>query len=108
VVGFFLEDECRTKKKLSPQNGENLLIVRLALNKGEQGKGRGVRLLAAALHQALRASDSVGFRAVIVDTLENEVEGFYLKFGFRKLPGVQRRLFVSVKEVRASLQAVVR
>jgi GNAT superfamily N-acetyltransferase len=83
-----------------------LLIGRLALDTKEQGKGLGVRLLVAAFEQALRVSDSVGFRAILVDALDDEAEGFYLKFGFRKLPGVQRRLFVSVKEARASLQVV--
>jgi GNAT superfamily N-acetyltransferase len=63
-----------------------VLLGRLAIDKGFQGKGIGKLLLIDSLKRCYDTSKSVGTFAVIVDPLDKEAERFYKKYGFINLP----------------------
>ena len=79
------------------------LIARLAVDKRYSGLGYGEWLLINALHKLLQASDTVGFPLVVVDA-KSGASAFYEKFGFTPFTDNPDKLFITIKEVRASLQ----
>lgn len=88
------------KKKLpkSYLSIPTVLLGRLAIDKGFQGKGIGKLLLIDSLKRCYDTSKSIGTFAVIVDPLDKEAERFYEKFGFINLPD-SGKMFLSVKTI---------
>jgi GNAT superfamily N-acetyltransferase len=82
-----------------------VLIARLAVDRRDQGRGLGRRLLAEALRMAVRAGDAAAARLVVVDAIDEEAAAFYRRNGFVALPEHPTRLFRRMKDVRASLDA---
>jgi GNAT superfamily N-acetyltransferase len=121
---FVLEDETRPERiigyytlSLTPINLDGLpvklkkkhqkassagLIARLAVDKRYKKKGYGEWLLIDALKKLLTASDTIAFPLIIVDAKEGSVE-FYEKFGFIAFKDTQYKLFITIKDVKASL-----
>jgi len=79
------------------------LIARLAVDKQYAGQGYGEWLLIDALKKLLAASKSVAFPLIIVDAKDGIV-GFYEKFGFTDFFDTPNKLFISIADVRASLE----
>ena len=79
------------------------LISRLAFDKQYVGQGYGEWILIDALKKLLAASKSVVFPLIIVDANDGVV-GFYEKFGFTAFFDTTNKLFISIADVRASLQ----
>jgi GNAT superfamily N-acetyltransferase len=75
-----------------------VLLGRLAIDKGFQGKGIGKLLLIDSLKRCYDTSKSVGTFAVIVDPLDKEAERFYEKYGFINLPD-SGKMFLSMKTI---------
>lgn len=69
-----------------------ILLGRLAIDRNHQGAGLGSALLKDALLKAIGAARVVGARALLVHTINDEVAGFYLRFGFRTVPANPRTL----------------
>jgi GNAT superfamily N-acetyltransferase len=88
------------KKKLpkSYLSVPTILLGRLAIDKGFQGKGIGKLLLIDSLKRCYDTSKSVGTFAVIVDPLDKEAERFYEKYGFISLPD-SGKMFLSMKTI---------
>lgn len=63
-----------------------LLLGRLAIDEKHQGKGLGPDLLRDAILRALRVSEDVGARALLVHAIDDEAVEFYRKFGFTESP----------------------
>jgi GNAT superfamily N-acetyltransferase len=82
-----------------------VLLARLAVDRREQGRGLGRRLLAEALRLAVRAGEAVAARLVVVDAIDEEAAAFYRRNGFVAVPEHPARLFRRMKDVRASLDA---
>ncbi len=80
-----------------------ILLARLAVDGSEQGKGLGAGLLRDALLRAVQAADLVGCRAVMVHAKDEEAKAFYHRFGFESSPGDPFRIFLLMKDVKASL-----
>ncbi len=59
-----------------------ILIARLAVDLGSQGKGLGAWLLTDAVTRALELSSRVGVRAVVVHATDEDAARFYGRFGF--------------------------
>jgi GNAT superfamily N-acetyltransferase len=78
------------------------LIARLAVDKRYKGKGFGGWLLIDALHKLLAASDSVAFPVVIVDAKDG-AKHFYEAYGFQAFHNAQNKLFITIADVRTSL-----
>jgi GNAT superfamily N-acetyltransferase len=70
------------------------LLGQLAIDRAHQGRGHAASLLLFALRTALRASQSVGSVGVITHPLDDDLRGFYSKWGFRNLPFDPRRAMI--------------
>lgn len=80
-----------------------VLLARLAIHRGEQGKGFGALLLTEALRKAVVAGEAAAARLVVVDAVDEEAAGFYNRFGFTPAPEHPLRLYRRMAEVRMSL-----
>jgi len=78
------------------------LIARLAVDKRYTKQGYGEWLLIDALKKMLSASDTVAFPVVIVDAKEGAIE-FYKKFGFTPFLDTPNKLFITIADIRTSL-----
>ncbi len=80
-----------------------VLLARLAVDRGGQGRGVGSRLLADALRKAVAAGEAAAARLVVVDAIDDRAVAFYQRHGFIAVPEHPRRLYRRVKDIRASL-----
>jgi GNAT superfamily N-acetyltransferase len=80
-----------------------VLIGRLAVDTRFAGERLGRMLLLDALLRAHAAAEYVGIRAIVVHALHERAAGFYLRFGFRSLPGDPLTLYLLTEEVSALL-----
>jgi predicted N-acetyltransferase YhbS len=71
-----------------------LLLGRLAVDSHWKGKGLGELLLTDAITRCFEASKQIGSIAIVVDTLDNEAENFYRKYGFIQLTNWKMFLFL--------------
>jgi GNAT superfamily N-acetyltransferase len=112
VVGYYTlaagsvrreETPARVAKGLAAHPVPVLLLARLAVDRGEKGKGLGRGLLKDALLRAAQAADIIGCRAVTVHAKDEAARAFYQRFGFEPSPTDRFRLFLLMKDIKASL-----
>lgn len=72
-------------------------LGRLAVNKGEQGKGLGTYMLMDAIHRSLE--NEIAWSAFIVDAKDEQARKFYLQFGFMSFNDNPRHLFLLRKTI---------
>ena len=80
-----------------------VLLARLAVDRSEQGRGFGGRLLAEALRKAVAAGEAAAARLIVVDAIDDNAVRFYERHGFIPAPEHTHRLYRRMKDVRASL-----
>ena len=80
-----------------------VLLARLAVDRPEQGRGVGARLLAEALRKAVAAGEAAAARLIVVDAIDDNAVRFYERHGFLPAPEHPHRLYRRMKDVRASL-----
>jgi predicted N-acetyltransferase YhbS len=80
-----------------------ILLARLAIDKGEKGKGLGKALMRDALLRAVHASEIAGLRAFLVHAKDAAAKSFYEKFGFEASPHNEFHLFLKMSDIRAAL-----
>jgi len=79
------------------------LLGQLAVETRFQGQGHAASLLLFALRTALVASETIGSMGVMTHPLDDEVRGFYARWGFQGLPLDPRRsMFVRMADLRRS------
>jgi GNAT superfamily N-acetyltransferase len=110
VFGYYCLSTCHINygvlpksraKKLSPRLPVPMaLIGKLAVDRGIQGQGLGTVLLLDALVRTLHLADQIGIHAVVVDAIDEQARGFYLKYGFETLLDDPLHLFIAMKVVR--------
>ena len=112
VVGYYTlaaasarreETPARVAKGLAAHPIPVILLARLAVDAGEKGAGLGAGLLKDALLRAVAAADIVGCRAVMVHAKDEALKAFYQRFGFEPSPTDPFRLFLLMKDIKASL-----
>ena len=112
VVGYYTlaaasarreETPARVAKGLAAHPVPVILLARLAVDGSEKGKGLGAGLLKDALLRTVQAADIVGCRAIMVHAKDEAAKAFYKRFGFEESPNDAFRLFLLLKDVRASL-----
>ena len=64
-----------------------VLLARLAIASGWQGKGHGRDLLVDALIQAAKAAQYAAARFIAVDPIDDSAKSFYRAFGLREVEG---------------------
>jgi len=87
----------RLAQKLPRQAVPAALIGRLAVAQRAQGYGVGKMLLMDAIKRTLAVSDEIAIYAIVVDTVNEQVAGFYRQYGFLPLSSTGRRLYLPVK-----------
>ena len=73
------------------------VIGRLAVDLRSQGSGLGEVLLLDAIHRVVRAGDTIGVYAVMVDVLHDRARAFYERYGFTPLPSQPLRLYLPLR-----------
>ncbi|WP_211090120.1 GNAT family N-acetyltransferase [Pseudothauera nasutitermitis] len=86
-----------------PERVPLLLIARLAVDAGWQGRGLGSALLADALRRCLAASEIAGARGVIVHAIDTSAAAFYQAHGFIPSPLGEHVLLMPIETVRGLL-----
>lgn len=82
-----------------------VLLARLAVDRGSQGRGIGALLLAEALRKAVVAGEAAAARLVVVDAIDEGAADFYARYGFVAAPEHPLRLYRQMKDIRQSLEA---
>ncbi len=77
-----------------------MVLARLAVASGWQGRGIGAGLLKDALRRTLQAADIGGVRAIAVHAKDEAARRFYERYDFVASPTDPHHLFVLVKDVR--------
>ena len=79
-----------------------VIIARLAVDRGEQGKGLGAAMLKDALSRVLSAADIVGVRAVLVHAKDESARAFYQHFEFESSPIDPFQMLLLIKDLKRS------
>jgi GNAT superfamily N-acetyltransferase len=78
-----------------------LLLARLAVDRSEHNRGLGKGLLVDAIRRAVRASEEVGMRALLIHARDDEARAFYLhQAEFVPSSTDPLHLFLSLKQAR--------
>jgi GNAT superfamily N-acetyltransferase len=106
VYGSVSLDECPAHIRAGMPNFPVPVMVfaRWAVDKKEQGQGIGKGLLKDSFIRTVTASEIGGLRAILVDAIDDKMVAFYKGLGgFTECPVGERKLMVSIQDVRASL-----
>lgn len=90
-------------RRRSPPQIPAVLLGRLAVGRRVQGHGLGAALLRHAMELTIVAADAVGIRLLVVNALNEQVAGFYRRFGLEPSPTNPLDLMITVNDLRASL-----
>lgn len=80
-----------------------MLLARMAVASGHQGRKLGAGLLKDAMLRTLQASEIAGIRAFVVHAKDDEARAFYERFDFVASPTDAYHLVLLLKDVRALL-----
>lgn len=111
VVGYYTLSSAGVEKGRAPAGLSKggapveipcLLIGRLAVHHAEQGARLGRSLLTDALLRAVRISDDVGFRALLIHARDEEAKSWYRHQArsFQESPTDPLHLFLPIKDLR--------
>jgi GNAT superfamily N-acetyltransferase len=86
-MGQILSNEATgAMRRNMPRAIPSVTLGRFAIDRAFQGQGLGSGLLADAVERALRASQQVSARLIVVHAISAAAEAFYLHHGFTRLP----------------------
>ncbi len=102
VVGEVSYDDApdRLTKGLARHPVPIMLLARMGVALGWQGKTVGAGLLRNAMQRTLQAADIAGVRALAVHAKDEEAQAFYRHFDFIESPTDPLHLFILVKDLR--------
>jgi len=76
-----------------------LLVGRLAVDAGWQGRGLGGAMLVDALRRCRAAADIAGARAVLAHAIDDHAAAFYARYGFLRAPMGERTLLLPMETI---------
>jgi ribosomal protein S18 acetylase RimI-like enzyme len=76
----------RSQQRSVPREIPAILLAKLALDRQLHGQHLGEQLLLDALTRCVAAGQLVGSRYVLVDAIDDQAAGFYVKYGFCQIP----------------------
>jgi GNAT superfamily N-acetyltransferase len=76
-----------------------ILLGRLAVDSGYQGKGYGGFLLLDAMKRCLELSTQLAAVAMVVDAISQGAASFYKDYGFIEFPDDPMKLYISMVEI---------
>jgi len=80
-----------------------MILGRLAVNGGWQGRNLGASLLRDAVVRTLQAAEIGGIRAILVDAVSEDAKRFYERYGFRASPVDPMILMITVADAKKAL-----
>ena len=109
VVGYFsltvgqvdsLEAPERIRKGMGQYPVPVVMLARLAVSIGVQGRGVGVGMLKDAIRRTLVIAEQAGVRAMLTHPIDDEAARFYTRFGFIASPLREQQLLLLLKDAR--------
>ncbi|WP_244148853.1 GNAT family N-acetyltransferase [Desulfonatronum thioautotrophicum] len=82
-----------------------VILARLAVDLGWQGRGLGVGMLQDAIRRTFSIADQAGIRALLTHPVDEDAESFYRRFGFVSSPVSRRQLLLLLKDAKKYLAA---
>lgn len=79
-------DATATVRRNMPDPLPVLVLARLAVDRGSQGRSLGAALLQDAVHRTAAVSGDAGVRALLVHALDDRARQYYEYFGFQPSP----------------------
>jgi GNAT superfamily N-acetyltransferase len=76
-----------------------ILLGRLAVDAGYQGKGYGELLLLDAMKRCLELSNRLAAVAMVVDAISQNAAGFYQEYGLMEFPDEPMKLYILIAEI---------
>lgn len=76
-----------------------ILLGRLAIDSGYQGKGYGGFLLLNAMKRCFESSTQLAAVAMVVDAISQGAASFYEDYGFIEFPNDPMKLYISMVEI---------
>jgi GNAT superfamily N-acetyltransferase len=111
ILGYYTLSSAAVKSEALPTDHRlpykeipALILGRLARDLSQRGNGNGSRLLEHVLRECERLAEKIGIHLLIVDALDEEAFAYYRSWAFAPLEGM--RLFLTVKDIRATLNAI--
>ena len=94
VIGFYAlsmgqilnQEATGAMRRNMPRQIPAVILGRLAIDQGWQGRGLGAALLRDAVERSERAASEVAARLLVVHAISPAAETFYRHFGFTRLP----------------------
>ena len=80
-----------------------MILGRLAVDRGWQGRNLGASLLREAVVRILQAAEIGGIRAILVDAISEDGKRFYERHGFRVSPVDPMILMITVADAKKAL-----
>ena len=80
-----------------------VVLGRLAIDRGWQGRGLGQLLLRDAVLRTLQAAETIGIRGLLVHALSPTAKRFYESRGFRESPANPMTLMVSLADAGVAI-----
>jgi predicted N-acetyltransferase YhbS len=81
-----------------------VLLARLAIDSGWQGRGLGRALFRDRAQRVLHAAGSIGIRGIVVHAISEQEKAFHLALGFEVSPLDPMTLMVTLHDVQAAFQ----
>ena len=105
VVGSVDRDAApsRVRKGLAHHAGPVMILARLAVSMGHQGKGLGQALLKDALLRTAQAADIAGIRCLLVHAKDDAARRWYEAWEFEPSPTDPYHVFLMLKDLKALL-----
>lgn len=109
VAGYFsltvgqidtLEAPQRVRRGMGQYPIPVVILARLAVDTGYQGRGLGFGMLQDAIRRTLKIAEQAGIRALLTHPIDAEAEAFYRRFGFESTPVRERQLILLLKDAR--------
>ena len=79
-----------------------ILLGRLAVKKGLQGKGIGDALFKDALKRAVLASEHAGLKAFLVHAVDEKAKAFYMRYELEESPKDPLHLYMLIQDIRVN------
>ena len=83
-----------------------VVLARLAVDRSQQGRGLGRAMFRDAAHRTAQAADTIGIRGIVVHAISDHARKFYIALGFDPCPAEAMTLVVTLKDIRATFEAV--
>ena len=96
----------RVKKGLARHPIPVMILARLAVDKGFQGRKIGRNLLKDAILRTLQVSGQAGIRALLVHAKDERAGNFYRQFGFESSPTAPLHLLLLIKDAQKTIETL--